>query len=122
MARAGLGLGVVDLAKAARVSTNTITRLERGEVLGPRTLDAVREALERAGAVFIAEDGGGPGVRLRKSGRPVGRAARVRAPRPREPHPAGSQVGPGGRCRLTRKAGWRSGSAHERGGANLTRT
>ena len=31
MARAGLGLGVRELAAAADVSTNTIARLERGE-------------------------------------------------------------------------------------------
>jgi transcriptional regulator with XRE-family HTH domain len=65
-ARAMLGLGVRDLAKAAGVSTNTVSRLERGEELGPRTIRAVREALEAAGAEFIAENGGGPGVRLKK--------------------------------------------------------
>jgi hypothetical protein len=30
---------------------------------------AVRRALEAAGVEFIAENGGGPGVRLRKSGK-----------------------------------------------------
>jgi transcriptional regulator with XRE-family HTH domain len=66
MARAGLGLGVRDLAGAAKVSTNTITRLERGEGIYPRTLAAIRAALESAGVAFIEENGGGPGVRLRK--------------------------------------------------------
>jgi hypothetical protein len=30
------------------------------------TLDVIRRALEAAGVVFIDENGGGPGVRLRK--------------------------------------------------------
>ena len=66
MARAALGWGVRQLAAAARVSPDTIARLERGETLYPRTLDAIRMALEAAGVDFIAENGGGPGVRLRK--------------------------------------------------------
>ena len=65
MARAGLGLGVRELADMAKVSTNTITRFERGEPLKERTLDAIRRALESAGVEFISEDGGGAGVRLR---------------------------------------------------------
>jgi hypothetical protein len=32
----------------------------------PRTVDAIRRALESAGVEFIAENGGGAGVRLRK--------------------------------------------------------
>ncbi|PYD60106.1 transcriptional regulator [Novacetimonas maltaceti] len=67
MARAGLNLGVRELAELAQVSTNTITRLERGESLYPRTVEAIRAALEDAGVEFIAENGGGAGVRLRKS-------------------------------------------------------
>ncbi|WP_228391481.1 helix-turn-helix domain-containing protein [Komagataeibacter medellinensis] len=66
MARAGLNLGVRELAELAQVSTNTITRLERGESLYPRTVEAIRAALEAAGVEFIAENGGGAGVRLRK--------------------------------------------------------
>ena len=31
-----------------------------------RTVDAIRTALETAGVEFIDENGGGPGVRLRK--------------------------------------------------------
>lgn len=66
MARAALGWGVRDLAAAAKVSPDTIARLERGETLYPRTIDAIRTALEAAGVLFIAENGEGPGVRLRK--------------------------------------------------------
>ena len=64
MARAGLGLGVRELADMAKVSTNTITRFERGEPLKERTLDAIRAALESAGVEFT--NGDAPGVRLRK--------------------------------------------------------
>lgn len=66
MARAALGLGVRDLAKLAGVSPDTIARLERGEELRPSTLAAIRRALEEAGVIFLEENGGGPGVRLRK--------------------------------------------------------
>jgi transcriptional regulator with XRE-family HTH domain len=66
MARAALELGVRDLAARAQVSPNTIARLERGESLYGRTLDAIRATLEEAGVEFIPENGGGPGVRLRK--------------------------------------------------------
>jgi transcriptional regulator with XRE-family HTH domain len=68
MARAGLGLGVRDLAELAGVSTNTITRLERGEDLYPKTLASVRAALESAGVEFINDDA--PGVRLRNLDQP----------------------------------------------------
>ncbi|PWL19735.1 transcriptional regulator [Falsochrobactrum shanghaiense] len=65
MARAAIGWGVRDLAREAGVSVDTISRLERGEELQPRTIDAIRAALESAGVVFIPENGGGYGVRLR---------------------------------------------------------
>ncbi|MBX4964469.1 helix-turn-helix domain-containing protein [Rhizobium binae] len=67
MARAALGWGVRDLAKSAEVSVDTISRLERGEAIMPRTLNAIRGALEAAGVIFIDENGEGPGARLRKS-------------------------------------------------------
>ena len=66
MARVALGLGVRELAELAKVAPATISRLEAGENLHPRTLDAIRAALESAGVEFIAENGGGAGVRLRK--------------------------------------------------------
>lgn len=65
MARAALGIGVRDLAEMAKVSPDTIARLERGEVLRERTLADIRAALEAAGVLFIAENGGGAGVRLK---------------------------------------------------------
>lgn len=65
MARAALGWGVRDLAKEAGVAVDTISRLERGEDVMPRTLAAIRTALEAAGILFIDANGNGPGVRLR---------------------------------------------------------
>ena len=55
-----------ELADASKVSADTVVRLERGETLKPRTVDAIRAALEAAGVEFIEENGGGPGVRLRQ--------------------------------------------------------
>lgn len=66
MARAALGLGVRELAGLASVSPDTVARLERGDELKPRTIDAIRVALENAGVIFVDENGEGPGVRLRK--------------------------------------------------------
>ncbi|MBC9208206.1 helix-turn-helix domain-containing protein [Roseomonas aerophila] len=65
MARAALGWGVRDLATAAKVSPDTIARLERGDSLYARTIEAVRAAFEAAGVIFIDQNGAGPGVRLR---------------------------------------------------------
>ena len=67
MARVALGLGIRELAELAQVAPATISRLEAGEELKPRTVGAIRTALEIAGIVFVAENGEGPGVRLRKS-------------------------------------------------------
>lgn len=69
MARAALEWGVRDLAAKAEVSPNTIARLERGEEMRGTTAARVRTTLERAGVEFIEENGGGPGVRLRKKRR-----------------------------------------------------
>lgn len=66
MARAATGLGVRDLAKIASVSPDTVARLERGETIRETTIAAIRTALEQAGVEFIAENGGGAGVRLKK--------------------------------------------------------
>lgn len=64
MARAGLGLGVRDLAALAKVSPNTVARLERGERLQGATVEIIRGALETAGVEFT--NGDAPGVRLRR--------------------------------------------------------
>ena len=56
-----------DLANHAGVGIVTVRQLE-ARASEPRraTLDVVRRAFESAGVEFIDENGGGPGVRLRK--------------------------------------------------------
>ncbi|MEK8124378.1 hypothetical protein WOB59_15295 [Methylocystis sp. IM4] len=44
----------------AQVAPNTISRLEAGEELKPRTVAAIRAALETAGVEFIEANGEGP--------------------------------------------------------------
>ena len=70
-ARALLGWSQSELAARSGISEPTIKRLEAGDgVLGGRqsTVDAVRSTLEAAGVEFIAQDNGGPGVRLARPG------------------------------------------------------
>ena len=62
MARAALGQGIRELARAAKVSTDTVARFERGEELKERTVEAIQRALEVAGVEFT--NGDQPGVRL----------------------------------------------------------
>ena len=64
MARAALQMSVRDLASAAKVAPGTIVRLEGGEDLKERTVEAVRSVLEAAGVEFT--NGGEPGVKLRR--------------------------------------------------------
>lgn len=66
-ARAMLGLTQAALAKAAGISTTGLNNIERG-LADPKvsTLQAIQAALEAAGIEFIAENGGGAGVRLAK--------------------------------------------------------
>ena len=66
MARAALGWGVRDLAEKAGLTANTVTRIENGADAKQSTMDSLQHALEAAGVEFINENGGGPGVRLRK--------------------------------------------------------
>jgi transcriptional regulator with XRE-family HTH domain len=69
-ARALLGWTQAQLAEAAARSLPTIKRLERDDGEGPNVSDDVRDAvqraLEKAGVEFIAENGGGAGVRMKK--------------------------------------------------------
>jgi transcriptional regulator with XRE-family HTH domain len=61
MARAALGWGVRELASAAKMSTDTVCRFERGDVLKERTVDSLASTLETAGVEFLP----GNGVRLK---------------------------------------------------------
>lgn len=70
MARAALNWTVRDLAEAAGIHRNTVTNIEVGRYAGdPKTILVIEKVLRRAGVEFIDEDGGGPGVRLRKGHR-----------------------------------------------------
>src|SRR6476659_8366977 len=68
-ARALLRWSAEDLARESALGLNTIKRAELAEDKTSLTVAndlAVRRALETAGVEFIDENGGGPGVRLRK--------------------------------------------------------
>ena len=66
MGRAAIGWGVRELAKKADVTANTVTRIENGADAKQSTMDRLQRALEAAGVELIDENGGGPGVRLKK--------------------------------------------------------
>ena len=69
-ARALLRWSADDLARESALGLNTIKRAELAEDETSLTQAndlAVRRALEAAGVIFIDENGGGPGVRLRKT-------------------------------------------------------
>jgi transcriptional regulator with XRE-family HTH domain len=69
-ARGLLGWSQTKLATAADRSLPTIKRLERDKGERPAVSgdvrEAVQKALEKAGIEFIAENGGGAGVRMKK--------------------------------------------------------
>jgi transcriptional regulator with XRE-family HTH domain len=68
-ARALLRWSAEDLARKSELGVTTIRRAELREQETSMTVAndlAVRRALETAGVEFIDENGGGPGVRLRK--------------------------------------------------------
>src|ERR1700730_10604450 len=68
-ARALLRWSAADLAEKCALGANTVRRAEISEHSTSLTVAndlAIRQALENAGVEFIDENGGGPGVRLRK--------------------------------------------------------
>jgi transcriptional regulator with XRE-family HTH domain len=68
-ARALIRWSADDLARETTLSVTTIRRAELRESetsLTSANDRAIRQALENAGVEFIDENGGGPGVRLRK--------------------------------------------------------
>ena len=68
-ARALVRWSAEDLSRHSAVSLRTIRRAELAEGKTAMTTannEALRWALESAGVEFIDENGGGPGVRLRK--------------------------------------------------------
>jgi hypothetical protein len=68
-ARALLDWTKPKLAEAARLGLSTVVDFERNRrIVSAEAVQAIRRALESAGVEFIAENGGGAGVRLRKGG------------------------------------------------------
>jgi hypothetical protein len=68
-ARALLRWSAEDLSRHSAVSLRTIRRAELADHYTTTTMPndlAIRHACESAGVEFIDENGGGPGVRLRK--------------------------------------------------------
>jgi len=66
-ARALLDLTQPQLADAADVGLSTIVDFERERrIVSEEAIAKMQAALEAAGVEFIDENGGGPGVRLRK--------------------------------------------------------
>jgi len=66
-ARALVGWSQSEVATAAGLSIPTVKRAEANEGIrvSEDALVAIASALKKAGVEFIAENGGGPGVRLR---------------------------------------------------------
>jgi transcriptional regulator with XRE-family HTH domain len=66
-ARALLDMTQPQLALAAELGLSTVVDFERSRrPVSREAIRAMRTALERAGIEFIDENGGGPGVRLRR--------------------------------------------------------
>lgn len=66
-ARALLNMTQPQLASAANVGLSTVVDFERERrSVSAEAVGKMQVALEMAGIVFISENGGGPGVRLRK--------------------------------------------------------
>jgi transcriptional regulator with XRE-family HTH domain len=71
-ARALLRWSADELAGAAKLGVATVRRAEMADgepSMTEANKEAIRTAIEKAGVEFIDENGGGPGVRLRKAGR-----------------------------------------------------
>jgi transcriptional regulator with XRE-family HTH domain len=73
-ARALMGLSQAEVAERAGISVPTIKRAEadRGIRVSADVMASIRRALEKAGVIFVEEDGEGAGVRLRKTRRDEG--------------------------------------------------
>jgi len=70
MARAALEWSGGDLAKAAGVGLNTVSRFEQGGDARRSSVEAMQRAMEEAGIEFLApgqhSPEGGEGIRLRR--------------------------------------------------------
>ena len=69
MARGYLKWSVRELAEKANLGISTIQRMEAAEdvpVVSTKNLATIQITFEAAGIEFIPENGGGPGLRLKK--------------------------------------------------------
>jgi transcriptional regulator with XRE-family HTH domain len=67
-ARGLLDWSQAQLGASANLSESTVRDFEKGRrVPSPNNLAALQRSLEDAGVEFIAENGGGAGVRIRKN-------------------------------------------------------
>ena len=65
--RALLEITQTQLAASAGLGLSTVVDFEKERrQVAPESVEAIRRALVRAGVEFIDENGGGPGLRLRK--------------------------------------------------------
>ena len=67
-ARALLGWSRSDLARQVNVSERIIGKYENGLSASHLNRGLLRATFEAAGVIFVEENDGGPGVRLRKGG------------------------------------------------------
>ncbi len=65
MARGAMGWSVKELSEKAGIVANTVSRYENGSDALGSTLSKIRRVFEEAGIIFIDENGGGAGVRLK---------------------------------------------------------
>jgi transcriptional regulator with XRE-family HTH domain len=75
MARGYLKWSAKELADKAGVAESTIKRMEQDEgfpVARGANIEAVYKTLADAGIIFVPENGGGVGIRLRKPSGPIG--------------------------------------------------
>ena len=70
-ARALLGIPQPELAREAGLGLSTIVDFEKmRRHVSDEVVETIQAALTRSGVEFTDENGGGPGVRLRKRSRP----------------------------------------------------
>ena len=85
VARAGLGMGVHELADLAGLASSTVVGFEAGQTRGSaETRRAIKRVLEQAGAIFHCEGGQGAAVSF-KSDRKAVRGHRRHAARQGSP-------------------------------------
>jgi transcriptional regulator with XRE-family HTH domain len=70
MARAALTWSTVELAREAEINPNTVTKFENGGNVTIDTLAKIKAAFERAGIMWVPENGGAAGVRPPRQNKP----------------------------------------------------